>query len=147
MRRLAGIALSSCWLAGCAGVQQSAVDAAGPGAGKIQWLFWFFLYLLGAIFVAVIALTVGALARRPRDTDQESLQRFHLPAGATEKRVTRNVAVATGGTVVILLGLLVASVSTGKGLSHLGGQNPLSVQVVGNQWWWYVSYPNVDPSR
>ena len=42
-------------LAACGGHQQSALDAAGPQAGQIESLWWFFLWLLGAIFVIVVA--------------------------------------------------------------------------------------------
>ncbi len=141
------LVLLSLFLPACAGVHQSAVDAAGPQAGRIEALFWFFAALLGAIFVIVITATVWALARR-RGPGQQELERIHAPSGATERRLIWTVGIATAITVAILLGLVVVSVSTGKALSELDNrQNGLTVEVYGNQWWWYVRYPNADASR
>jgi cytochrome c oxidase subunit 2 len=146
--RAAALALPSLFLAGCAVSHQSAVDAAGPQAGRIAWLLWLFIYLLAAIFVVVIGLTIWALARRRRGFEQEPLERTHTPSTATEAALTRTVAAATALTVLMVLGLVVVSVSTGKALSQLGNRkNALSVEVVGNQWWWYVRYLHDDPSR
>ena len=115
---------------------QSALNAAGPQAGRIAGLLWGFVILLGAIFIAVMAVTLWALLRR-RDTEREA---------GHDTRVTRTVTGATIATVVILFGLLIASVSTGKAISGMGGQNALVVELTGNQWWWSVRYPNSDPS-
>ncbi len=135
-------------LVGCAGVQQSAVDAAGPQAGRIAGLWWFFLALLGAIFVAVIAFTAWALLRRDRGIDPERIEQLHVAPSPSERRLTRVVGTATVATVLILLLLLVVSVSTGKAISELGNkQTGLVVELTGNQWWWYVRYLNDDASR
>jgi cytochrome c oxidase subunit 2 len=124
------------------------VDAVGPQAERIGWLFWFFVYLLTAIFVLVIAVAVVALFRRHRGIHQEPLERTHAPSGATEARLTRVVSAATAATILILFGLLVMSVTTGKALSGLATrQNALTVEVTGNQWWWQIRYPNSDPTR
>ena len=49
---------------------------------------------------------------------------------------------------MILLGLIVVSISTGKSLSSLGQtQNGMTIEIIGNQWWWYVRYLNDDASR
>ena len=50
------------------------------------------------------------------NVDGIDIERVHIPSGATERKLTRTVSGATAVTVVILLGLIVASVSTG---SHL----------------------------
>ncbi|HJT86419.1 MAG TPA: cytochrome c oxidase subunit II [Bryobacteraceae bacterium] len=141
--------VSVCLLsAGCAGVHQSAVDAAGPQAGRIAALWWFFLALLGVIFVVVIAFTFWALLRRGRGIDTESIEQLHIAPSATEHRLTWVVGTATAATVLILLLLLVVSVSTGKAVAELGNkQKGLVVEVTGNQWWWYVRYLNDDASR
>jgi cytochrome c oxidase subunit II len=124
-------------LAGCAGPHQSALDTAGPQAGSIAGLMWFFIILLSVIFLAVIAVTLWALARRSSAGGDE-------PQSA---RLTRTVTGATIATVLILFGLLVASVSTGKAISEMGNrEHALVVEVTGNQWWWHVRYPNDDTS-
>ncbi|MBV8731176.1 MAG: c-type cytochrome, partial [Acidobacteriia bacterium] len=58
------------------------------------------------------------------------------------------VAAGTIATVVILFVLLVGSVGTGKALAELGNkQNGISIELIGNQWWWYVRYLNDNPQR
>jgi cytochrome c oxidase subunit 2 len=136
------------FLTSCAGVQQSAVDAAGTQADHIQHLWFSFLAILTTIFVIVIAFTVLALMRRHRGIEQEPLERVHIPSGATEQKLTRTVGVATVATIVILLGLLIASVSTGRAISNLAGRKDgMTIEVTGNQWWWYVRYLNDDASQ
>ena len=135
-------------LAGCGGTQQSALDPAGSQAAKIAGLMWFFVGLLSVIFGIVIALTAWALIRRRRITESDALEQTHAPSSATEAKLVRTVTGAAIATVLILFGLLVASVSTGKAISGpAGSQNGLVVEVTGNQWWWHVRYPNHDPSR
>jgi cytochrome c oxidase subunit 2 len=104
--------------------------------------------LLGAIFVVVIGLTAWSLTRTHRGIEQEPLEHTHVPAAATEARLSRVVTGATIATVLILFGLLIASVTTGKAIAELGGKaNAMTVEVTGNQWWWYVRYLNSDASR
>lgn len=136
-------------LLGACGVHhQSAVDAAGPQAGRIEGLFWFFTALLAAIFLIVIAVLLWTLTRRHRGIEQEPLEHTHMPSTATEERLSRTVIAASVVTTLILLGLLVASVSTGNALSGLGrAKNGIAVEVTGNQWWWYVRYLNDNASR
>jgi cytochrome c oxidase subunit 2 len=127
---------------------QSVVDAAGPQSGKIEALWWVFFAILCAIFLVVMAALLWSLTRRHRGIEQEPLERTHIPFGPTERRLTRNVAAATIGTVVILFGLLIASVSVGRALSELGNQqNALTIELTGNQWWWHARYVNDNPQR
>jgi cytochrome c oxidase subunit II len=133
---------------GCAVRYQSAVDAAGPQATRIAGLFWMLTGLLGAIFVAVMALALWAVTRKHRGIEQEPLETTHIPSSATETTLTRRVAAATAATVLIIFGLLVASILTGKSVSDLSlHKNGIAIEVTGNQWWWYVRYLNDDPSR
>lgn len=135
-------------LNGCAGTQQSAIDPGGPQAGRIDSLWWFFFAVLLAIFLSVMALLLRSLIRRHRGIEQEPLERLHAPSGETERRMTRTVAAATIGTVVILFVLLIGSVSTGKALAELGNKrNAITVELIGNQWWWYVRYLDDNPQR
>jgi cytochrome c oxidase subunit 2 len=128
--------------------QQSAVNAAGPQAGHIEHLWWAFFWILAAIFVIVIAIALWALSRRHRGIEQEPLERTHIPLGETERSLTRTVSGATVVTVLVLLGLLIASISTGKAISELPNKkNGMTIEVTGNQWWWYVRYLNDDPSQ
>jgi len=128
--------------------QQSAVNPAGAYSDRIFRLGAFFLILLGAIFVLVIALAVFPIARRRRGSDQEELERTHVPAPSTERKLGTVVGVSTAVTVLILLGLIVISVTAGKAISiPTDPRNSMVVELTGNQWWWYVRYANDDASR
>ena len=142
------VALPAVLFTSCAGVQQSAVNAAGPQAAHIQHLWWWFAAILTAIFVIVLAALVWALSRGHRGIEQEPLERVHIPTGETEQKLTRTVAASIIVTVLILFGLLIASVATGKAISELGNKkNGMVIEVIGNQWWWYVRYLNDDASQ
>ncbi len=135
-------------LSACAGHQQSVLDPSGPQAGRIALLLWFFIWLLTAIFVIVLALALWTLVRRHRGIEQEPLETTHLPSDPTEKKLTRVVTSATVATVVILFVLLGLSVFTGKAVADLGKtKNGMVIELTGNQWWWQVQYDNPDPSR
>ena len=144
----APLLLSLLLTSGCAVSYQSGLDPAGGPAARIAALWWFFLALLGSIFVIVMAMTVWPLFHRHRGINQEPLEQRHSPSPATERKLTRVVAAASGVTILILLALIVISVITGRATA--GNQvagNHLVVEVTGNQWWWAVRYMNDDPTR
>ncbi len=127
---------------------QSVLDPAGPQAGRIASLLWFFLILLGVVFLTVMGVLLRTLTRRHRGFEQEPLESSHVPSDETEARLTRTVGGAVVTTVVILFVLLISSVSTGKAISRLAGkEHGLTIEVTGNQWWWYLRYMDDDPSR
>ena len=65
-----------------------------------------------------------------------------------ERSLTRTVTGASVITVIVLLGLIVVSVAAGKSVAHLGEtKNGMVVEVMGNQWWWYVRYTNDQASQ
>ncbi len=135
-------------LTSCAGHQQSVVDPAGPQSGRVDTLWWSFFWLLGAIFVIVMVLTVMTLARRHRGFGQEPLETIHKASEETESRLRQVVTGATITTIVILFVLIIASVGIGKANSELQNKkNPLTIQVTGNQWWWQIQYLNRDPTQ
>lgn len=135
-------------LTGCAGHQQSAIDPAGRQAARIGTLWWFFVWLLTAIFIVVMAFTLLTLLRSQRGLGQQPIAATRLPPDEAEAKLTRIVTGATIATVVILFVLLVTSITTGKGLAELGQKkNGITIEVTGNQWWWFVRYLNDDASR
>lgn len=113
-------------------LQQSMVDPAGPQAARIANLGWLLLWVCGAVWVVVAAFLVGGLYRK----------REHASA---EPNLPRAVGGSTALTVVILLGLLVASVITGRALSTIPASNAMNVEITGHQWWWEVEYPDFPP--
>jgi cytochrome c oxidase subunit 2 len=135
-------------LTSCAGHRQSVIDPAGPQSGRIDTLWWSFFWLLGIIFLAVMVILLFTLTRGHRGFQQEPLETRHKPSAQTESRLRRIVTGAAIASIVVLLVLIVASVTTGKANSELSNKsNPLTIEVTGNQWWWQIRYVNSDPSQ
>src|SRR6185369_10153360 len=68
-------------------------------------------------------------------------------ASPAETTLTRYVGAAVGVTVVMLIGLLVASVWTGRTVASLQASSAISIAITGHQWWWEVQYEDAVPSR
>ena len=115
---------------------QSALDAAGVQAGRIELLWWIMFGVCAAVYVAVM-IALGLAVRRG------------LAARATETTstvLTRAVSIAVGISTVALVGLLVASAMTGRAIASLNAPDPLAIQITAKQWWWEVEYLHTTPS-
>ena len=122
---------------------QSALDPAGPQAGRIISLWWLMFYVTGAVFLVVMAFLVGALVRSRRPLRGEAADVPDLrPEPARERRMSHVVLTGVGLTVVILFVFLVHSFLTGRALDSVSAKDHLTVKVVGHQWWWEVRYEN-----
>src|SRR5215207_7225215 len=95
---------------GCAGIQ-SALDPAGPQAGRISNLWWLFFAVCLIVFLVVIGCLLYAAGHRRREAQPEEPQ-------AERRRVTV-VSTAVAITILVLFIFLVASVRTGNLLSKL----------------------------
>ena len=122
---------------------QSAIDAAGLHAARIEGLWWLFFWACTAIYVVVIVAVILAI-RRGRADD---------PGRPREMTLARSVAGATGVTIVLLVGFAFASFFTGRALGfnrelpdRADAPDALVVHVTGRQWWWSVEYDNPQPS-
>jgi len=128
-------------ISGCSGLQSS-LDPQGDGARWIADLFWPFLTISVIVWTLVmLALGWSLLHRRaprpdPLQTDTTN-----------EKRALIVIGSATGFTLAILAVLTTLSFFTGKSLAELGAHAPLTIQVIGHQWWWEVRYQDASPSR
>lgn len=111
-------------------VLQSVLHPAGPQAARIYDLWTLLLWVSVAVWILVMGFLVVAL-RRSKPSEERGL--------------TRGVGIATGITVFILLGLLLASAVTGRGLARYAFEDPVSIEVIGNQWWWEVHYEEGRP--
>ncbi len=136
---------ASVLLFGCGGKQpqQTMLRPVGPMAGRIEGLWWFIFWITLAVFVLVIvALTAAASTRRVEGALPPEIH----PDETGEQRRFRRVAVCTGLTFAVLFVILVYSIRTGAYMNALVSKNPLTVEVVGHQWWWEFHYPNSDAS-
>jgi len=135
--------LAACALlaGGCVGTGvQDVLAPRGPQAERIADWFWISFALAVAVFVAFVAVLAYGLLRARRLGERNELPPAH----------GRNL-VLWGGLVVptaILLVLLVLSAYTDRRISRLGrgaGPEPLTIEVVGEQFWWQVRY--LDPAH
>jgi cytochrome c oxidase subunit 2 len=129
-----GLFASSLALAtGCAG-NQSMFNPQGPAARSIATLGWLLIGLTALVYVAVmIALGVAILRRRRQD------------GPGTTRLLTRNVTIASGATVVVLVALAVMTFVADRGLNSPSGPGAITVDVIGHQWWWEFQYRDVSP--
>jgi cytochrome c oxidase subunit II len=147
MLRLAkfGFLLLACsLLAGCP-KQQSALDPAGPQAALIEHLWWFIFWITLVVYCIVLAIFSAGLAkRRVRDIPPPTV----VHESEHENHLSLIVAGSTLITVIILFVILVQSVSASKWESRArSSKNPVTIQVVGHQWWWEVTYPNTQADQ
>lgn len=118
---------------------QSALAPAGAPASHIAWLWWLTFGICTAVLLAVAGTLAAALAHSHRHG------RAGEPRG--ERRIALVVAGAVGLTVVILSGLLVASVATGRALQSFDPSSAIVVRLTGAQWWWDVVYESPTVSQ
>ena len=116
-------------------ILQSALHPAGPGAASISDLWWLMFWTCAVIYLLVMGALVLAVRRRRQGR-----------AAPAERTLLRSVVGASAATIVILFGLLFASVVTGRAIGSLGSTEGLVIEVTGNQWWWDVEYHNPTPS-
>jgi cytochrome c oxidase subunit 2 len=136
-------ALASVWAGDAAAFpQQNALRPAGPQAAQIVRLWNLTLIICGAVFAAVLLATLIALVRRRGG----KLAPTSVPASDEphERRARGLVIGATGLSVALLVGLVVADALTDRALSRLPVDNPVRIDVTGQQWWWQAVYVTDD---
>lgn len=122
-------------LLGCQG-RQSALDPIGPQAGRIHSLMEMFFWTSGFIFGLVTAFLLYAMWRGYKNTDRTPGE---IPQ---QRRAAWMIGVATGITVLILIGFTVNSIAKGRAISTLPDNNALEIDAIGHQWWWEFQYAN-----
>jgi cytochrome c oxidase subunit 2 len=140
MLALASILLSSC------GGRQSAVDAAGLQASRLESLWWLYFWVCTAVYVIVMAALAIAILRS-RKADAATPPEIK-PEQGREEHASSVVKGAVGITVVILFVLMIVSFRTGRAINSLqAAPEPITIKVTGNQWWWNIEYQDVKPSN
>jgi cytochrome c oxidase subunit 2 len=127
------------FLSGCRGAQ-SALDPAGPQAGRISQLWWLMFYVCSAVFLLVSLAVLYAIFRRRKGAENNSDAPDISPEPKREERMIRVVLVAVGITLAILSIFLVGSFTTGRALYSPQDEQALSIKITGQQWWWDVEY-------
>jgi cytochrome c oxidase subunit 2 len=121
-------------LAGCSTGVTSVFRPRGPAAQAIADLGWLMIGIGGVVYVAVLIFLFYALFRRRPPQDQP--QRFNY-----------RLVLLGAGVVGPALILLVVFYSTIQTIALTTAENQsddnLVVHVTGNQFWWEVSYPDL----
>jgi cytochrome c oxidase subunit 2 len=117
-------------------VIQSVLSPAGAQAANIYHLWSVMLLVATVVFALTMALVVFALVHGIRGD-----------APSSERTLRRAVYVALALTVVILIGLLIESVWTGRNIASLHASSAVTIEVTGHQWWWEITYDDTVASR
>lgn len=124
-------------LAGCQPKNSSsALDPRGPRAERVADLWWLMLWLGTAVFVVVMGFLAYATFRAWR--------RGAADGEPTDRHANPFLVGAMAVTVLVILVVLGFSLWTSRLLVEPDEPPTLTVDVVGNQWWWEVRYPEVD---
>jgi cytochrome c oxidase subunit 2 len=115
---------------------QSALHPAGVQAARIEQLWWLMFWVCTAVFVTVMTAVAIAVVRGGKGQS----------TGTPDSVLTRNVSISIAISTVALLGLLLASVLTGRAIGSLAAPDALNIRITGYQWWWSIEYLNADPS-
>ena len=127
--RLSAAIAATLVLGGCEGVQ-SALAPEGPEASRIALLSWVLTIGSGVILIGVIVIAAIAM----------------FGSEANRRRLGGESVVVGGGivfpvitlTALLVYGLLV--MRAGSSTSNVIEGEPVRITVVGEQWWWRVSY-------
>ena len=109
----------------------------GVAATAIAELSWVMIIVALVVVVIVLGLYLYAITfgRRPRTTAPGTAPSWSMPF------------IIVGGIVIptiILISVLTYSLGKTAVLQRTGEGEPVVVEVVGNQWWWEVRYPEHD---
>ena len=133
---------------------QSALDTAGPQAGRIESLWWIFFWVCAVVYVLVLVFLFLPLLRgdvgRPAAgaaPEPSSDAPEITPDPAAERRRSSVVGAAVTLTVLILFALLLGDMLTGRKIHADPGPDTLTIKITGHQWWWEAQYNDVVPSN
>ncbi len=126
-------------LGGCSTPQLSYLDATSPIAGPIAILGWGLIAISLAVCVIVAGLLVYALLRRRRGS---------LDLGPVNDRSPiRWIGVGVAISTVFLIASAVWTLVTVHAVGQPSTPAGLTLDVIGQEWWWGVRYHSSDPSR
>jgi cytochrome c oxidase subunit 2 len=142
MMRRAWVGSLLAWSAATyAAPMQDALAPAGIQAERILALWHVTLAVCTAVFVAVLLGLFLAIRRGSRHrTDIGTGDGAAVARPGPERGPRRAVVAATGISVVLLVGLVVADVLTDRSLSRLPVADPVRIEMIGHQWWWETRY-------
>lgn len=98
--------------------------------------FW----ITATVYVLTLIVLVFFVIRRRHDLTAipEPIQ----TTDASDRLAIRAVATTVGLTVLLLFIMMTSSFMTSRRIGHMNGQQALTIDVYGHQWWREIQYPN-----
>jgi cytochrome c oxidase subunit II len=119
---------------------QTPLNPVGPGAAQIEHTFALIFWITAIVYCVVMIAAVTAIYRARHSL---SIMPEPQPTNeASDRRATRAVAGAMVVTIVLLFVMLISSFRVSRALGELNGEDALTIDVYGHQWWWEIGYPN-----
>jgi cytochrome c oxidase subunit 2 len=118
-------------------------DPASPQTRAVAGLWWWMFGVGMVVWLGVFALAFYAAKRSRGERGVDDLS--HVPV-TMHRRLEYLVGVAVVATVLILSGFLGYDYYIGNVLAT-HPDRALTIDVVGHQWWWEVTYEDPDPSK
>lgn len=136
-------------VAGCSESAQSTFDPKGPVADRQLSLFWLIFWLAVAVFIVVEGALLYSIFKYRRRSGQDENQLPEQVHGNTKLELTWTII-----PFFLLLAIAVPTYMTiadqhkpptGNELVEMTGANnaPITVDVIGHQWWWEFRYPDL----
>jgi cytochrome c oxidase subunit 2 len=127
---LGGLSVSSCSGPG------SLLDPRGPGARKVESLWWLLFWISAVVLLVVLGLLGYSLRKRARKGSDDTLP-------GPVPRWGRPFVIVSGFAVPAVILIVVLAVSLGV-LAAVDDYSPTraQVEVTGHMWWWEARYPN-----
>jgi cytochrome c oxidase subunit II len=120
----------------CSSESPSTLEPAGPGARRIEGIWWVLFWIATAVVVIVAGMLVMSI-RRASKKDEGGVDR-KKPRWGEPFIVVTGVIVP----VVILLGTFVFSLTQMNSLAASGEDAEIEIVVEAQNWWWEATYPN-----
>ena len=117
----------------------------GPQGTAVYHLWLVLLVVCTLVFVVVMGALAIGLRRAPR-AGRDTPPRVEL-LERREPAVARTVVFGVAACVVLLIGLLGASIYTSRALAGLPLADALHIDLIAHQWWWEARYDDPQPQR
>lgn len=111
------------------------MDPSGPGARRIEGLWWVLFWISAVVLVVITGLLVAAVRRRGS---------IDLEVDKTAPRLGNSFILIAGVGIpaLVLAGTFVYSMIQMNLLATAGEDAELTITVEARNWWWDVRYPN-----
>lgn len=143
-RRAAFAAVLLAALSGAACAEGTVLDPVTPQAGRIAGLWWFMLALGTLIYLLVLAAVAVPLWRSRRGAEPVDPG---APGGDedADEPVRRRLIIAGGVVVPVLVVVTLVTLGSvvGRDVAPAAQDDDLVIEVVGHQFWWQVTYPDL----